>query len=207
MWGNMGDRLYCYCEASRKAFRAWLANRYGGNIQTLNEAWPRAYTSFEQINPPILQGHYADWLDWFRFWFDQLQEQVQWRVDLIKQEDPTRMVISHSGAVPPVLPRANACIHNWKLAEPVDMWGTSFAPQAFSWDLATCAQVMEVTRSAARGKPFWISEMAGGAANIRGFRKSRLPRAEAHAGVELAGRGVGLPRNRALVLSDRANGP
>lgn len=176
-WSNLGDRLFCYCSASREAFRAWLAQRYG-DIQTLNDAWPRAYTSFDQISPPILQGHYADWLDWFRFWFDQLQEQLQWRVDVIKQEDSTRPVISHSGAVPPVLPRANACIHNWKLAEPVDMWGTSFAPQAFSWELATCAQVIEVTRSVARGKPFWVSEMCGGAANIRGFRKSRLPRAK-----------------------------
>ena len=177
MWGNLGDRLYCYCSASREAFRTWLAHRYG-DIQTLNDAWPRAYTSFDQINPPILQGHYPDWIDWFRFWFDQLQEQLQWRVDVIKQEDSTRPVISHSGAVPPVLPRANACIHNWKLAEPVDIWGTSFAPQAFSWELATCAQVIEVTRSVARGKPFWVSEMCGGAGNIRGFRKSRLPRAK-----------------------------
>jgi beta-galactosidase len=174
-WANAGDRLYCYCDGSRKAFQAWLAQRYG-DIQTLNDTWPRAYTSFEQISPPNLFGHYADWLDWFRFWFDHLHEQMRWRVDVIKQEDSTRPVVSHSGAVPPVLPRANACINNWKLAEPVDMWGTSFAPQAFSWDLATCAQVIELTRSAARGKPFMVSEMPGGSANIQGFRNSRIPR-------------------------------
>ena len=176
-WGNMGDRLFCYCDASRREFRQWLARRYG-DIQTLNDAWPRAYTSFDQVSPPILQGNYPDWLDWFRFWHDELQQQIRQRVELIKREDPTRMVISHSGAVPPVLSRANACINNWKFAEVVDMWGTSFAPQAFSWELATCAQVMEITRSAAGGKPFWISEMAGGASNVRGFRKSRLPRAK-----------------------------
>ena len=112
----------------------------------------------------------------FASWFDHLQWQMQWRVSVVKQEDSAHLVVSHSGAVPPVLARANALIHNWKLAEPVDMWGTSFAPQAFSWDMATCAQVIEITRSAAGKKPFWISEMAGGAANIRGFDKSRLPR-------------------------------
>ena len=101
---------------------------------------------------------------------------MRWRVRVIKEEDPDRLVASHSGATPPVLPRANACIDNWRFAEPVDMWGTSFAPQAFSWDLATCAQVFEVTRASAGDKPFWVSEMPGGAANIRGFRKSRMPR-------------------------------
>jgi len=111
-----------------------------------------------------------------RFWFDTLQETMRWRVRVIKEEDPGRMVISHSGAVPPVLPRANACIHNFKLAAPVDFWGTSFAPQSFSWDLATCAQVIELTRSASRGKGFWISEMPGGPACLQGFRSSRIPR-------------------------------
>ena len=175
MWGNTGDKVYCYCQGSRAAFRRWLERRYG-DIESFNGSWGRAYSCFDHVNPPILQGNYADWLDWMRFWFDELHEHMRWRVKVIKDEDPARMVMSHSGAVPPVLPRANACIHNWKFAEPVDMWGTSFAPQAFSWDLATCAQVIELTRSAARGKPFWISEMPGGAGNIRGFRASRLPR-------------------------------
>ncbi len=176
-WGNMGDRLFCYCEASRAAFRGWLERRYG-TIREFNDTWARAYTSFKQVNPPILQGNYSDWLDWLRFWLEELQENMHWRVRVIKEEDPQHLVVSHSGATPPVLPRANACIDNWRFAEPVDMWGTSFAPQAFSWDLATCAQVFEVTRSSAGGKPFWVSEMPGGASNIRGFRKSRMPRAK-----------------------------
>jgi len=175
MWGNLGDKVYCYCEGSRAAFRRWLERRYG-DMETFNRAWGRPYARFEHVNPPILTGNYADWLDWFRFWLEELQEQMRWRVRVIKEEDPSRMVISHSGAVPPILPRAHACIDNWRFAEPVDMWGTSFAPQAFSWDLATCAEVIEATRSAARGKKFWISEMPGGAGNIRGFRSSRIPR-------------------------------
>ena len=175
MWGNAGDKLFCYCRASRAAFRNWLENRYG-EIDRFNAAWGRAYSCFEHIEPPILQGNYADWLDWMRFWFDELQQNLQWRVRALKQEAPGLTVASHSGAVPPVLPRANAMIHNWKFAEAVDMWGTSFAPQAFSWDLATCAQVIELTRSASRGKDFWVSEMPGGPANIRVFRASRVPR-------------------------------
>jgi beta-galactosidase GanA len=177
MWGNMGDRVFCYCQASRLAFRRWLHRRYG-DVDRLNEAWGRAYTSFGHINPPILQGHYADWLDWFRFWYEELADNMRWRVQTIKAEDPAHPVVSHSGAVPPILPRANAMIHNWKFAEPVDAWGTSFAPQAFGWPLSTCAMVMEMTRGAARGKDYWISEMPGGPANINGFRKSRTPTAQ-----------------------------
>jgi beta-galactosidase len=175
MWGNKGDKVYCYCDGSRRAFRRWLEARYA-TIETFNRTWGRAYATFDHINPPILNGHYADWLDWMRFWFDELQGLMRWRVRVIKEEDPNRPVVSHSGAVPPVLPRASACIHNFKLADVVDGWGTSFAPQGFSWDLATCAQVIELTRSAARGKPCWISEMPGGSANLQGFRSSRIPR-------------------------------
>ncbi len=177
MWGNTGDFTFCYCDGSRREFRQWLQGVYG-EIDVFNEAWGRAYTDFEQVSPPILQGNYADWLDWFRFWFDSLAENMAWRVRTIKGRDPNRQVISHSGAVPPVLPRAGAVIHNWKFAEPVDKWGTSFAPQAFGWPLSTCAMVAEVTRGAARGKDFWISEMPGGASNIRGFRRSWPPQPE-----------------------------
>ena len=45
MWGNAGDKLYCYCEGSRQAFRNWLQNRYG-TINTFNASWGRAYTEF-----------------------------------------------------------------------------------------------------------------------------------------------------------------
>ena len=175
MWGTMGDKVYCYCEGSRAAFRTWLENRYG-DIDGLNAAWGRAYTDFVQLNPPILHGAYADWIDWIRFWIEALQENMLWRVAVMKEEDPERLVASHSGAVPPVHPRTNACIDNWKFAEPVDLWGSSFAPQAFSWDLATCAQVLELTRSAARGKPWWVAEMPGGGGSILGFDSTRIPR-------------------------------
>ncbi len=33
----------------------------------------------------------------------------------------------------------------------------------FNWDLADIAGVLDATRSASRGKPFWINEMSGGA--------------------------------------------
>lgn len=174
-WGNMGDRLFCYCGRTRQVFREWLAQKYG-DVKTLNATWGRAYGEWDDINPPPRHGTYADWLDWGRFWFDWLQSHMQWRVSTIKENDGGRFVMSHSGAVPPFLPRPNAFIHNWKLAEPVDMWGTSFAPKYHNWSLSECAGTMDATRSAARGKPFWISEMTGGSTYIRAFTKTPLTR-------------------------------
>ena len=180
-WGSMGERLFCYCEGSRRAFREWLRSRYG-DIDELNRTWGRAYRDWDDVNPPNRLGNYADWMDWGRFWHDDLREHMRWRYAVLREEDPNRFIMSHSGAVPPFLPRANAWIHNWKLAEPADMWGTSIAPLAFNWELADIAGVLDATRSAARGKPFWISEMSGGACmvgatpgSVGSFRRTRLP--------------------------------
>jgi beta-galactosidase len=48
--------LTCYCEASARAFRAWLRNRYG-DLATFNDAWGTAfwsqrYTDWAQVPPP-----------------------------------------------------------------------------------------------------------------------------------------------------------
>lgn len=160
-WGNLGERLYCYCVASRQAFRDWLKERYS-TIERLNDTWGRAYRHFGDVNPPIRHGNYADWLDWGRFWHDDLRHHMAWRYGALRASDPDHLIMSHSGAVPPFLPRANAYIHNWKLAEPVDLWGTSLAPHGFNWELADIAGVLDATHSASRGKPWWVNELPGG---------------------------------------------
>ena len=104
--------------------------------------------------PPSRQGHYADWLDWSRFWFDELHEHMRFRYNILKEISPNLFVMSHSGAVPPFLSRANAFIDNWAFAEPVDMWGTSMAPRYQNWGLAESAGILELTRSACKGKKF-----------------------------------------------------
>ncbi|NJD01402.1 MAG: glycosyl hydrolase family protein [Ruminiclostridium sp.] len=174
-WVNMGDRLFCYCDATRNAFRIWLKGKYG-DVDHLNKIWTRKYSNWDEINPPNRQGHYADWLDWSRFWFDDQKKHMQWRYDTIKGQDADRFVMSHSGAVPPFLPRANAFINNWAFAEPVDIWGTSMAPRYMNWSFAECAGILELTRSAARGKDFWISELTGGSCNRNGFVKTPITR-------------------------------
>ena len=47
---------YCYCDHHARAFRLWLARRYG-SVEALNEAWGTAFWSqrygdFAEVMPP-----------------------------------------------------------------------------------------------------------------------------------------------------------
>ncbi len=173
-WADMGDLLYCYCPGSIKKFREWLRNKYK-TIEAINSSWRRYYGNWQQINPPRRHGSFADWLDWWRFWFDNLQGQMKWRYETLKKVDPDHLVISHSGGVPPILPRIEAGINNYTLAKEVDMWGTSFAPLAQNWSSAEAAAVLDMTRSVAPDKECWIGEMQAGPAHNLGLNKSPRP--------------------------------
>jgi beta-galactosidase len=57
MW-HVGNELgnhnvHCFCDVSAAAFRDWLQARYGGGLDTLNEAWGTTFWS----------QHYSDWAD------------------------------------------------------------------------------------------------------------------------------------------------
>lgn len=173
-WADQGDQLYCYCPASIRAFRQWLKNRYG-TVETLNSSWARYYGDWEELNPPRRHGNFADWLDWWRFWFDNQQRQMKWRYGILKEADPDHFVMSHSGGVPPILPRIEAGINNFTLAKEVDIWGTSLAPLSQNWSTAEAAAVLDLTRSAARGKEYWISEMQAGYTHKHGLTKTPRP--------------------------------
>ena len=173
-WANLGDRLFCYCDESRRAFRHWLERKYG-NIEKLNATWGRGYREWLDVDPPNRHGTYPDWLDWGRFWYDQLEDHMRWRYEAIKAVDSSREVMSHSGAVPPFLGRANAFITtgNWR-----NQWifGVPATPRRRTTGSSVSAPgTMDATRSAARDRAFWISEMSGGACNIKGFAKTPPP--------------------------------
>ena len=137
-WADSSDLLYCYCPESIRRFREWLISKYG-TVEALNAAWSHYYGVWEEINPPRRHGNFADWLDWWQFWFDNLRRQMKWRYETLKEADPDRFVMSHSGGVPPLLSRIESGINNFTLAKEVDMWGTSLAPMAQNWTTAEAA--------------------------------------------------------------------
>ena len=69
------DSDICYCAQCREAFRAYLRERFGGDIQALNDTygttfWSQSYNDFDEIPLPartITTHNPALRLDWERF--------------------------------------------------------------------------------------------------------------------------------------------
>lgn len=173
-WADLGDLLFCYCQASTERFVDWLKRRYG-EVTELNRAWKRYYGGWEDVRPPRRHGNFADWIDWLQFWFDNLREQMRWRYLTLKGCDPDHFVMSHSGGIPPLLARIQGGVNNFALASEVDLWGTSAAPLAQNWTTAETAAAFELTRSAARGKQYWVSELQAGYCQDLGLHKCPRP--------------------------------
>ena len=153
--------MFCYCKASVNKFRKWLENKYG-DIQSLNSAWGHFYTSFNEIRPPRWQTSYADYVDFRLFTIDNIQNEIQYRANIIRQLD-TKPVIAHSwggGAITCVNLGAMA-FDDWKNAEVFDMWGFSAFPQTDN-DCVALSLGALATRSAANGKDYWQAELSAG---------------------------------------------
>jgi len=173
MWADGGHSMCCYCASSQQAFRSWLQQRYGSDLARLNAAWIRGYTEWEQVQPPTRHGTYADWLDWRRFTMDNLAEQMALRVRTLREADPGHRIMSHTAAVAPHDDLAVLAADNWQLASHVDMWGVSLFPHwLFPRKPYEFSMRLDIVRSSAAGKEFWISELQGGVGKNRGLHAS-----------------------------------
>lgn len=83
----------CWCDVSAAAFRRWLAERYGGDIEKLNDAWGTAfwsqhYTDFEQVLPPRITPAVPNpthELDFARFSSDALLDYHRAERDVVRR--------------------------------------------------------------------------------------------------------------------------
>ncbi len=170
------QRLYCYCPETIAAFQRWLEQRYG-TITRLNEAWVRKYPNWKVIDPPRRKATYADWVDWRRFIIDRSTEEMRFRVESVRAVDSRHLLGSHaSGAQSAISPMTFFAINTWRLAEVVDLWGVSNFPR---WSdepppIYQGAAKLEVTRSNAGQKPFWMTELQGGHASSGLWRSPKM---------------------------------
>jgi beta-galactosidase len=167
----MYNPWFCYCENSRKRFIEWLKTRYK-DIEELNNAWYRRHRDWEEIVIPRYTSlsSFSDLLDWIQFNIEKIAEDLEWKVNSIKSVDREHAVSSHA---------AISCIYSipgisygssddWRLAEKVDVWGTSFYPKHTGpWMPLKPHQMgiaLDATRSScdSKGKPFWIGELQSG---------------------------------------------
>jgi beta-galactosidase GanA len=168
------QKLYCYCEKTIASFQSWLKQRYG-TLEKLSEAWVRRYPSWDVIDPPRGPGSYIDWVDWRRFMIQRSTEEMRFRVKTLRAVDTRSILESHVFSQAAILPLALQAINPWRLAELMETWGLSYFPRWQESPIYFGAAQIELTRAAAAGKPFWITELQGGHGSngIRGSRQMR----------------------------------
>lgn len=164
MWVDMMENpigCFCYCDASREAFRQWLREKYG-TLEAVGEAWGRRFSEWADVRPPTWLFGFSDWVDFRTFTAENIAGLVQRRSDLIRKHT-TKPIIAHAwgGGCVTCGQLGSMAFDDWKNADPVDKWGYSAfpsnAPQTLMVGLGT-----DATRNAARGKEFWQSELGAG---------------------------------------------
>ena len=150
----------CYCDATANRFRQWLAAKYGGP-EALGAAWGRHVTSFEDIVPPRGGYAYGDVLDWLEFRRDNAYRLMRWRIDLIRNLDPSNSIIAH-GVAATLGHASSRGADDWRAANDVDLYGMTFVPARHGDEAWRQPLALDLTRSASRGKPFWHAELQGG---------------------------------------------
>lgn len=167
---SIDQKLYCYCERTIASFQRWLKERYA-TLEKLSEAWVRRYPSWDVIDPPRGPGSYIDWVDWRRFMMERSSEEMRFRVKILRSVDTRSILESHVFSQAAILPLALQAINPWRLAELMEYWGLSDFPRWEGSPIYFSAAQIELTRAAAAGKPFWITELQGGHGS-NGIRRS-----------------------------------
>jgi beta-galactosidase len=184
----------CHCPLCQEAFRAWLKNRYEGDLDALNRAWNAAfwshlYTSWDQVESPSPLGD--EWflglsLDWKRFVTWQTTEFMKTEIAAIRTAGSAAPVTTNLMLYYPGL-------DYFRLAEPLDLvswdsypqWhgsGPRYAPNAAwvpdgkDWRLASgIALFHDLMRCLKPGKPFHLMESTPSMTNWQPVAKLKRP--------------------------------
>jgi len=162
---------FCFCAHSVARFRLWLQKKYG-SLNSLNDAWYRHFTSWDDVEPNRLSTilSYADFIDWKQFIADKLGEDLRDRYNAVKQVNPHAVATSHAAGIglfsSPLWWEGES--DDWTMTRQVDYYGTSFYPKHSSFvdrDVEWRGALLDFTRSfgfAEGGRGFWIGELQGG---------------------------------------------
>ncbi|MEO0982104.1 MAG: beta-galactosidase [Pseudomonadota bacterium] len=97
------DTTRSYSPEAARAFRLWLAERYG-DVDALNTAWgavfwSQTYRSFDEVDLPnltVTEPNPAHVLDFYRFSSDQVISYNRLQVEILRRHSPGRRII-HNG--------------------------------------------------------------------------------------------------------------
>jgi beta-galactosidase len=170
----------CHCPLCAEAFRGWLRERYGGDLDRLNHAWWSTFwshtiTDWSQIDPPSPIGEtqvHGQNLDWLRFTTDQT-------VACFKAEaEPLRRITPHI-PITTNLMMFYPGVNYYRLAAACDVvsWDSypSYHDRADDWIEAVRVSFVHSQRQAMKKKPFVLMEISPGVQNYKPVNKLKRP--------------------------------
>jgi beta-galactosidase len=159
--GGNPHKMYCYCDASKRKLREYLAKQYA-SVEDLGKTWHRySYTAWDDVEPPSDFTGYPESLDWLQFRIDNAFELFHWRTALFRKLDPKHMVVAHG--VAGTLESLPSAAHNeWRSAAEVDTWGLTWIASRKGDEPWKQFHALDLVRAGAKGKPFWHAEAEGG---------------------------------------------
>lgn len=171
-WREDADGTVCHCAHTRRAFHAWLEEKYG-SLDGLNRAWQRRYGGWDEVLPGKGASHpYTEMMAFSHFLTARANRLGAKRFDVIRAIDTQHPVTLHGPCPcselawnPTPLDRGN----DWAFADHLDGVGCSSFPKWLGMDDADFGLRIDLVKSAARGKKVWLSELQGGRAS-QGFQ-------------------------------------
>ncbi len=179
----------CYCPNTLAAFRAWLKERHGRDLDALNRAWNTRYAGWAAIAPDrcVMRQSAAVNVAWQHFLSNERPAAIlRARAAAIREADPLkRPVFAHKAA-----PEFGSG-QDWTFARCQDFLGTSCYPAwwpvryhgvcaddahaSLLGELYGVARHFDYLRSCnRRGAKIWAAEFQGGPIST-GLHKGRVP--------------------------------
>lgn len=151
----------CYCEHTQNKFRAWLRKKYG-TLENLGRAWHRySYTCWEDVAAPVVQSQKSECMDWAQFRKENAYEQMRWRIDIIRSEDPDCLMTAH-GISMSLQNMTRGLSDEWMASRLVDVYGMTWVVARHNNDPWKQWRAVDLLRGGSLDKPFWHAEMQGG---------------------------------------------
>lgn len=167
-----------YESSTLNCFHQWLGNKYK-TVPVLNQNWYTHFDHFSDVKVyPNDQKEYwqcfSAFINWHEFLKDNLIAQLDWIKETIRELDlSSPLHVNPKGFFGNLAPVGQ---DYWKEGTLCDILGASIHPAwKFRWferkdHGIAYSFCVDIIRSAAQGKPFWVTELQGGPTLMTGIQ-------------------------------------